>query len=578
MNTDELTEIYIKALDARAIKDRPQRASAFRQFHHFHQNQFGLESVDWYEVEPNIDKQAQSINANIISMPEYESALLLLENDNDCTARDKRLNQVLLILCYRAGLRSGEATHLKTADIDINNWIIHVRTQVSHRLKTLRSNRRIPVKCLLSNVEKKIILTLVDEAKSNLSTQNNWLFCDMNNTQCLVERSKHIKRVTEALKIATGDITIRLHNARHSFANYLLMTLVELKYPKVIRRELDHWSRSNNKKLFIEELSKTLLSTAHHRLNTLYAISLAMGHSTPKTTLSNYIHCLDLMLLAQDQKQLFKAISIPSLANKINIERTNVNKILQRGTSAQYGLQPLIERLSFHDGDFQEIILPKRALVNLSDMTLSSSTCCYHCFNNIERIIRATEDNYSIINIENKYQLSHAEIQSTINKTIEIQKITAYHGTRILANSEYLSFSHNQQKTDIISQYIHQSEFQALLKKAAKLTHKQLRYLSHIFIDSFDKRYGIVVSHQDTHELVLIAYQLGYKTIIKKKLTTLRSSFGLRKGHHIKFVAIANSKKHYSRRSYNDHRFTHCLFLIAVFTFSLKEDANEYTN
>lgn len=572
LSSEELTELYIKALDARAVKDRPQRASAFRQFHNFNKEQFGLEGVSWYEVDPNIDKQQQNVNANIMSMTEYEIALELLECDKCSSAREKRINKLILTLCYRAGLRSGEATHLKTSDVDIHNWILHVRTHNSYRLKTLRSNRRIPISSLFSESEKKLLSEQLQDALQNLTEgENNWLFCDLNNQHCLVDRFKHIQRVTQAMKIATGDNTIRLHNARHSFANYLLMVLVALNYAPAIKCELVRWARTTNMELFIDELSEILLSTTNHKLNLLYAISVLMGHSTPKTTLNNYIHCLDFMLLAQSEITLYKQVTVPDIAKKVGIERTNVNKILQRGECAQYGLKALIARLDFNDYDFKKVELPPRKLNELSDLALNKTANRYNNFNNIERVIRAAEENNSIIDIMTKYYLSHDEIQSIINETIQIKQITAYSGTNISANSQYLLFSNSPQKVEMTAKYAHQEEFQNLLKNAAKLRTEELTYLSGIFTESYDKRNGLVVSRNDTSLLVKISKQLGYQAVVSKELTPLRSKFGMRKGYSTHFIAIADSKKNYSRESNHDNRFTHCLFLIAVLTSSLNK-------
>ena len=370
---------------------------------------------------------------------------------------------------------------------------------------------------------------------------------------------------------------MRLQNARHSFANYLLMTMVDLYYPKMINKELKHWARSSNLSLFKELNSNIFLPSINHNMNALYAISVVMGHSTPNTTLSCYIHCLDIMLNAQQEIRFLNQVQIPELAKKVNVERTNCNKILQRGNAKQYGLYPLVKSISFKKSDFKKMVLPRRDSVSLSDLSVNKISERYDRLNHIERIIRATEDNNSISDIMKMTPMSYEEIQSTIGGTIQVKQFTAYYGTSISANSKSLFFINNQQKTETASHYIHQNEFQNLLNKSSALSDKNLCYLSDVFIRSFDKRYGMVIAENDAGQLIQLARLLNYKTEMATELTSIRSKFGVRKGYHIKFIAMTISKKQYIRQSNNDNRFIHCLFLIAVFISSsfLQEGENK---
>lgn len=570
LNSEELTELYKNAHESRNVKDKAQRAASFRRFHYFNKELFGLDSVNWYEVEPSIDKQIQNVNANLISMTEYENAQDLLRGDSDHTPRERRINQLLLTLCYRAGLRSGEAMYLKTGDIDTNNWILHIRSHQGHRLKTLKSNRRIPVSLLFCEAEKTLMLEQLTEAKQRqVSSNENWLFCDFNNPYFLVERHKHVQRTTEAIKIATGDMSIRLHNSRHSFANYLLMLLVEIDYPPLINKEVTDWLRADEFNKSRNDLRSIFLGCSTHSFNALYAVSVAMGHSTPKTTLSNYIHCLDLLVLAQDEQRLYQQIHIPELAKLINIERTNVNHILKRNNTALYGLKPLINRIQFRVDDYFDVSLATKTVTALPVIAANYEINNYNTLNNIERIIRAAEDNYSTSEIMDMYQLSYQIVSHTIDEALKLKLTTAYVGINLDANSEFLIFSQSSQNVDMISKFIRQPEFQMLLKQAAALSNKQLLYLSNIFIDSYNNKHGIVLSSHATEQLKMIVMQLGYQAVIAEELTGIRNKFGIRKGYICRFVPLKSSQKKYIREHYNDKRLTHCLFLIAILTSTL---------
>jgi integrase len=113
MDSNELANVYKKAILAKNVKHRSVLAGRMRLFHEYLQQNFNFEPVDWYEIEPTISRNEDAVDENIISMNEYNKMLSILTNDESFSAANRDINQLILILCYRAGLRTGEACYLK---------------------------------------------------------------------------------------------------------------------------------------------------------------------------------------------------------------------------------------------------------------------------------------------------------------------------------------------------------------------------------------------------------------------------------------------------------------------------------
>lgn len=286
LDDQELEDLYQRALEARDIENRGERAALMRRFHRYMMVMFYLPEVDWYDIEPTIDAKDHKVNANIISMADYERTIKLLKGDKHSSKTERALNVVCLILCYRLGLRSGEVRGLELIDIDTKHWVIHVRSNRNGRKKSLCSNRRIPAALLLSETEKQQIIDYVRHlngihfiaARSSVSVGVSLCSSSENSSQ-LISFANVVSRVIEALRLATADETLRLHHGRHSCATYLKLIMEYDGQSGILSKQLKSWARTEDLAGFAKAIRRELTGFENITHRCMPALTTFIGHA-----------------------------------------------------------------------------------------------------------------------------------------------------------------------------------------------------------------------------------------------------------------------------------------------------------
>tara|TARA_R110000772_G_scaffold101674_4_gene202221 strand:- start:6730 stop:12210 length:5481 start_codon:yes stop_codon:yes gene_type:complete len=573
LSEEEFGEIYRDAIAARNIEEPGQRAENMRNFHNFVMRIYHCAAVDWFDVEPSIGANYQEADANIISMREYTEALELLKNDDYLSGDEQRINQIILILCYRAGLRSSEATHLKLNDIDTKHWIVHVRSNYWFRTKSIRSNRRIPVNYLLNEDEKKLILAQIDLIKSfHPDTENPWLFSDKTTAECLVPTQFHITRVIESLRIASGDNHIRLHHARHSFANYLLLVMSEITNIPAIYKELEAWARTDRLREFSKEMKSVLVGKQMQKDRILNAISLVLGHASPHTTLSSYIHVLSLMSAAENELVLYETVGKSAITQVLDVERTHQYKILSRGNCRQFGFIPLCSYVANSWSGYQQLICTRQTQTNqaLSVISRNDERSIYSDLNCIERIIRLTENGLTATKVTQQLQLDNSFVLSVIKATRSIKYKTGYTGTNISSDLADVVFRSSNERQLTSAKYIKHADFQLLLKKLAHLKVNQRDELCQIFNKAYTPRFGFVVNDVTVKKCEILFACIDCELIDSRRSITVRNQYSKRMGRALKVVQINDQNK-----VNNDNKIIHAIFLLNVQMLAKKTSKGE---
>jgi len=575
LSSNELAAVYKKSINARAVKNKGKRASEFRLFHRFLQNNFDFLPLDWQEIEPTI-KQDDHVSANIISKCEYSRMMSVLKNDECFNESDRNINQIILLLCYRCGLRVGEATFLMLQDIDTKNWIIHVRSYYYHRLKSSASNRRIPVGLLLNNNEKELIKKQINRVKCQHSELTNlWLFSDKINAQCLVNLTHNLSRVRETIRLVSGDNELCLHHCRHSFANYLLLCMHDSYYPIAITNELKLWAGTENLSTFTVRLRQNLLFNENDKRQILYAISRVMGHSTPKTTLRHYIHVLDVIHASENEKSLFnknvKHENHPAFIKKrkhavfalLNIKQANCNQILSRNEES-LGYQPLVSHAQRNWVDYQRTAVSRiKREFNLSDIRLKKQNQKLSQLYDIEHIIRAAERGLSNVKITQLLCLDFQFVTDVVNIALSLKKQLSYAGIDIAPDKINLTFETNQRRLSTFSKYIRMPSFQVILQKVVEILQDdvQAELLSHIWQDSYEKNRGLIITPDDYKKFVQLISVLAYQVKVVDDNARVKRRYGFKTGILVKFYPITEIS---SEREYGDNKILHALFLLTM--------------
>ncbi len=563
LDAHEYEELYIQTLDSRSKKSRVHRAGVFRNFHNFLQKQFDINTVDWFEVEPSINNKYLPSDANIISMREYQAALTLLANDRELDEYNRNINQIILILCYRAALRTGEACFLRIDDIDIFDWIIHVKSCYLHRLKTRTSNRRIPATLFLSDSEKALIKKHIEVVKHYYpDNESAWLFSDKTNNHCAKALQINLDRIREALRLGSGDETLKLKHARHSFANYLMLTMNNSFYPSTINHEIRAWARTDSLQAFSTSVQKLLIGNSLEKEKIMHAIALTMGHISPSTTLQNYIHTLDVFSAAENEKLLSKAITMNEVASLTTISRTNCYKIVDRKYSKNeiQGYQAIKERELKNWKEVQRVgINAVVDIVGLRSLKIKLPQHIIREFNDIERVIRLKENDLTELDITKKLHVDYSFTSDVIDSALNIKKQSGYCGIKLKEQSDCLLFETNSRNYQTHCKFIRQDTFQALISRLAAQTinTKQLEEVSQYWFENHTKA-GLLVDKNTVANFLQFIETLDYKTNLVNEYH-IRTPYGKRKGVLVKYYPMSSTS-----RKKTDNRVQHLLFLLKV--------------
>ena len=302
------------------------------------------------------DSKLSRVGSAYISEPEFELARETLCSQNADSPQLRNICLVVLTLAYRLGLRRSEVVKLSTAHISFLNGAmcgLSIQWWVERGLKTASSTRIIPIKALLS--EREILwLELITAARARglwskanllhasiedlekylnncktypLTTSHNFLFIEDSylgqRNKATAQVDKIITLIHQALRAPDGSAAqLRFHHLRHSCAcnTSLLLQgahlpnskkyLFNLMYgnPNAIE-ELNALYRGplavdfSNIQVRIDDFElrsakarEVLLAGDDSSGSDLYAVSRLLGHSSPMTTLTSYIHVTDLLV------------------------------------------------------------------------------------------------------------------------------------------------------------------------------------------------------------------------------------------------------------------------------------------
>lgn len=234
----------------------------------------------------DVPASEHNVDANIISH---------FEADNIITALDKSkhpragLAQTLFFFGFYLGLRRNEIKGLQFKDFHHENnkhHTLHVRPNKYRLLKTTDGSRNLPIENLLPAAHLEKLLSFIEASKLKHMPFDNLLFHD--------SPDKHIndafKLLTDVMKGVTGDETLRFHHCRHSFANWTLCLLYNLK-------QTHSWPFLEHN-YFSAERTEQLRRRLEIRQNTrkqFWAVAQLLGHASPGATTSSYFHLSDVM-------------------------------------------------------------------------------------------------------------------------------------------------------------------------------------------------------------------------------------------------------------------------------------------
>lgn len=271
-----------------------------------------------------------SVWARLISEAEYDRALALA--GRVATGRNPAALRVMLILGFRAGLRPQELLALQPGDFRLgaDGLVLIVKPNHHSKLKTANARRLLPLHLLLSQDEQVEVAKLVRsrQAMRGRATVGAMLLHEACTPQDVAAKGRDIEKQAEALlAAATGDPEARLYDLRHSFASFILATLL-------LPEGRDARLASTVGPACISKARRDRL--AHHLLgpnvqgrSVLYAVSFLMGHASPDWTLVYYLHLLDWSAAQYVARSAFDGLTQPATKPPATVEGTATEMALK---------------------------------------------------------------------------------------------------------------------------------------------------------------------------------------------------------------------------------------------------------
>lgn len=287
MDDDDITHLYSELLEASTAEDKKYVVDRLTDFHRWAKREFAIEDPDWAEL-PEIVSIIH-VSPGLITEVEYKTALQLLLNVPESDTRRRLAAPLLLMLCYRFGLRSGEALNLLRSDFVISDpmMIVYVQNNRFRTLKTPTSRRQVPLLFNLTDTEHNLLgLWLGENESMHGNDFTAALFSDVCTANKKNEPGSIKKKVLAALKISTNNPDINIHHARHSAANFVAVAITQPDLP--IWQNASPLCQQNDS----TRAESLLLGRSGQTRRKMWATSRFLGHVRRDTTCRNYLHFL----------------------------------------------------------------------------------------------------------------------------------------------------------------------------------------------------------------------------------------------------------------------------------------------
>ena len=324
-----IEETYRKLLDASPRKDLGYVFARLKEFHFFLERSYGVPQLDWSEVIGDGFTDADSVDAGIVTLEQYEYALRSLLNDTRHSSRDQLQHAAVLFFAYRFGLRAGEIFRLTTSDIILegDELVLYIRNSVYGETKTENGVRQLPLIGALSTEEADLVnkwLAHIDVYAED--DQLTGLMTKVASQRDIVDRCVCVNVVVDALRNATGDNEIRLRHLRHTCATRLFLSMMLEDVPTGYIGDLYRSLWGEFTPLQVRTL---LVGDPHLSRRGIYAMALYLGHGSPDTTHRHYVHLADVLLKHHLDQQSAKVDGKAS-AYAFQTSYSNIRKLNSR--------------------------------------------------------------------------------------------------------------------------------------------------------------------------------------------------------------------------------------------------------
>jgi hypothetical protein len=419
LSLEQLNDGYREIIDSvNTVDQRIKLTKNLRDFHHFLDDKYNMGDFeeapwDWLSAD------SKNVDARVVWPWEYRQARDFLIGQIVAETNPRKIWQwrccsIALILGYRCGMRRSEIRLLLRSSVVGNkNTEVLVRPRKDYKLKSLSSNRRIPIHVLLTNDE-----YLFFKEFLQLTVDATYLLADFSDRESPVTADYLFQPIQSLLKQVTGDSSARFHHLRHSVAtiNYCRWMLYGRGanlYGPIFEADIDL-----NKQCIciLGEGSKT-------QNKILHALSNLLGHSGPQMTLMHYLHSIDLVLpyfcnralrsFTQEQVASLLGLSsrqIRHYSSKYQLENNNLLDVLVKDKLKKYAYEVKLSRWSN---------FPPQLFIDNTDALIFDNTYLRLW----QAVVMCTYSNQPIDVIAEKYSVSITRLENSLKRAANIMNL-----------------------------------------------------------------------------------------------------------------------------------------------------------
>ena len=425
----ELTDIYQRVIEYGSENEAFSRAQSLRWFHEFCEEEFDVPELDWGEIYQGLTVGNSRVSANILTFVEYSHAKRLLGQHPALAKRDRQMHVVALILLYRCGIRMGELMRITVSDLVLNiRNVLLVRNGIYGKTKSRAGIRQIPWLDRLDNEELSLLKDWLDH-RISVAKHDPWgaLFGEAEEARTLEVRHHLSRTITSALRQVTSDPGIKIHHMRHGAGTSALSLALATQSPGFLARNGADWFSSKVENDLTVEFHEFHLGNSSPTRRIVWAISQALGHTSPRTTIWHYGHSLDLALHENvSQLASLKNAEVSRLSG-MNQNLLNVTVHKSGGKSAcSVALSWLLRDQRENDllARVEDEPFSIDVAVSSPPIEFLTSTKLVHL------ILTDILNGFGTARIANRYVRDNAEIKAIADAAARVERISGYRAFR----------------------------------------------------------------------------------------------------------------------------------------------------
>ena len=311
LDADALSEGYESILENTPQKYRADVAGRLRDLQRFlhHEREHPDIPVDVLQAQNG----KSVVRARVISERQFAAFIKTLpyaglpEHDTECV-------RWLFTLCFRLGIRIGDATRILFSDIEEgDDPLIMLRANRFGNTKT-RTPHQLPLNPFLRDSERVDFAAWLAQCRERVDSDSELVFAPHDETSTRW-KATYLARLFSTLMQAVTGLHYSPHDCRHSLASKLICLAEDETLPGDTPLSTDE----------AQLLKKAVFTAAPHCRDSIWHLSSVFNHQDPGITFQSYIHSCDL-LLHWKLRQSRRRISPRALADLVDIPRNRIKR------------------------------------------------------------------------------------------------------------------------------------------------------------------------------------------------------------------------------------------------------------